>query len=219
MTILFTENTQVIFFDLEYYYPDEKMDHSLPSMIYNPFAMGHKLLGGVFEKQYPKNPEKEPERKEFWLWDYNGEDEKRLIQDIFDYFKNSWESLKRTEDTHADLITCGIGIERSDIPVLISVGIKHNLTRGKDFFEYLAKTKVVDFSEVFIPYTKGKTLQYPSTKKEIMKICNIPYTLNKTPVNQLYDEGKRPEIEKRVNQEVNDIIAIHRWVQSNIGKK
>lgn len=49
----FDKNTQVIFFDLEYYVPKEQRNNTV-GLVANPYrCTGGFIIGGVFKKYYP----------------------------------------------------------------------------------------------------------------------------------------------------------------------
>ena len=123
MGAVFTQQTRTLFFDLEYQVPKDAQKSTYGSLLANPGRSGQKILGGSFcllestnVKGWTSNL-KEIEMVNFWIWEYDN-NEKKMLEDIFQYFKDSWSTLKGKKDREADLITCGIGISRFDLPIL-----------------------------------------------------------------------------------------------------
>ena len=159
MGAVFTQQTRTLFFDLEYQVPKDAQKSTYGSLLANPGRSGQKILGGSFcllestnVKSWPSNLE-EIEMVNFWIWEYDN-DEKKMLEDIFQYFKDSWKTLKGKKDREADLITCGIGISRFDLPILAYRCNELGVATNEETWEVYFTTKQVDLSKVGIPNAK-----------------------------------------------------------------
>ena len=64
----YPEKTQILFFDLEFYVPENDREGRL-GLKANPYKNGHFLIGGTFLRYFPLlNHEKNNIKKEFWIW-------------------------------------------------------------------------------------------------------------------------------------------------------
>ena len=96
MGAVFTQQTRTLFFDLEYQVPKDAQK-SIWFSTRKSWTL-RKILGGSFcllestnVKSWPSNLT--IEMVNFWIWEYNN-DEKKMLEDIFQYFKDSWSTLK-----------------------------------------------------------------------------------------------------------------------------
>ena len=204
------DKTEIIFFDLEFYVPKEDRSQSGASMNFNPNKRGHLLLGGVFARVKPlKDIMKEPELTHIWIWKEG--DEKQVITKIYEYFQECWKPMANKDAEQADLILCGTGITRSDIPVLYIKSIQHGIDTPANLFDCFFKAKPVDFSEATIPYFRPEPrILYPKTTNRILEKFKIrSFKDSSTSVWDLYDNREHARIEKRTTHEVLDILEIY----------
>ena len=152
--------TEIIFFDLEWYVPPNQRRLKGASLAMNPHKPGQFLLGGVFGKFHPLKQKKEAIKFEhFWLW--KEKNEQAVIKKIYDYVKKEWRNFEGTPSQQADLILCGQGISRLDVPVLYIQSMKYQVDKPEEIFYTFCKTKQVDLSNVAIPLIYGDVM-YPS---------------------------------------------------------
>ena len=172
----FNSDTRTLFFDLEYWVPPEAQRSRYGSLLANPGREKQKIIGGSFclmestnVKNWPSKVE-DFEMKNFWIWDYD--DERLMLLDIVDYFKSCWAPLKGKKDREADLIVCGIGISRFDIPIIAFRCNELGVATNEEIWELLFTTKQVDLSNIGIAYAnkrdrKGSWVLYPKTANEL----------------------------------------------------
>ena len=97
----YPEKTQILFFDLEFYVPENDREGRL-GLKANPYKNGHFLIGGTFLRYFPLlNHEKNNIKKEFWIWNYNNS-EKEMLKNILKFVEDSWNIIKR-KDNQAEL--------------------------------------------------------------------------------------------------------------------
>ena len=204
--------TEIIFFDLEWYVPPNQRRLKGASLAMNPHKSGQFLLGGVFGKFHPLKQKKEEIKfKHFWLW--NEKDEHAVVQKIYDYVKTAWRNFDGTPSRQADLILCGQGISRLDVPVLYIQSMKYKVDKPEEIFYTFCKTKQVDLSNVAIPLIYGDVM-YPSNWNQISR----RFKLNREKesgksVWDYYDQKDYSTIEKRTGQEVKDCINFYNHVK------
>lgn len=207
--------TEIIFFDLEWYVPPKQRKLKGASLAMNPHKEGQFLLGGVFGKFHPLKQRKENiEYDHFWLWKENNE-EKRLVKKIYDYVKQEWRNFDGSSDRQADLILCGQGISRLDVPVLYIRSIYYGVDEPEEIFYTFCKTKQVDLSNVAIPLIYGD-LMYPSNWNQI---CGR-FRFNRRKesgksVWDYYDQKALSTIEKRTEEEVQDCVEFYDYILKN----
>ncbi len=212
----FPHTTQIIFFDLEFYVPKADRNKATFSFKFNPSLENHLILGGVFEKVYPLMTKKTV-RQSYWLWKYASE--KELMTVIYQYIVNAWEPILKRKGA-ASLIASGIAIERSDIPVLYTKFLQHQVDTPERIFGYLFNMRVIDLSVVSIPFFNKKKkdgVLYPKTKHDLSQRFNPSgITSSGKLVWDAYDCQDFASIEQRTNEEVSDLMTIFNQIHSEI---
>jgi len=200
--------TEIIFFDLEWYVPLYQRESKGASLLANPNREDQMLLGGVFAKFHPlKESKNDIGYDHFWLW--NEENEGELVKKIYRYIKEEWSNFKGTHWSQGDLILCGQGISRFDVPILYIRGLYYDVDTKEEIFETFFKTKQVDLSNVVIPLIWGKVM-YPSNWNSICKRFRFERLKESgARVWDMYDVGQYGLIEKRTEQEVKDCINLY----------
>lgn len=200
--------TEIIFFDLEWYVPEEQRISKGGSLMANPNKGGQKLLGGVFAKFHPlKDRIKDIEYDHFWLW--SEEDERTLVENIYNYIKDEWNAFEGKHWSLADLILCGQGISRFDVPILYIRSVYYGVDSEEEIFETLFKTKQVDLSNVAVPLIWADVM-YPANWNLICKRFGFKRLKESgARVWDMYDEGGYGLIEERTEQEVRDCINFY----------
>jgi len=200
--------TEIIFFDLEWYVPPDQRESKGASMIANPNKEGQMLLGGVFAKLFPlKEKINDIKYDHFWLWKEN--DEEDLVRKMYNYVKNEWRNFEGTHWSQADLILCGQGTSRFDVPVLYIKSFDYEVDSEDEIFYTFFKTKQVDLSNVAIPLIWADVM-YPSN----WNLISTRFKFKKlkesgASVWDMYDTRQYGEIEKRTEQEVRDCVNLY----------
>lgn len=212
------DTTEIIFFDLEWYVQKEQRVSTGGSLIANPNKKGQKLLGGVFTKFHPlKENIQNIKYDHFWLWQTKNH-EKTLVEKIYNYIKAEWKPLEGKHWSQADLILCGQGISRFDVPILYIRSTHFGIDKAETIFEILFKTKQVDLSNVAISYTMDNVM-YPASWNDISK--KLGYKRLKesgASVWDMYDAKNTRAIEKRTEQEVKDCVKLYEYILKNKNK-
>jgi hypothetical protein len=211
------EKTEIIFFDLEWYVPLEDRKTGGASLKANPHKKGQFLLGGVFTKNKPLL-NNQLDFKSFWIW--REKSEKDILEQIYKYVKSSWDSLKDKEDEQADLILCGHGISRFDVPILYIKSIEYKVDFPEKIFENYYNTKIVDLSNVAIPFFSHDEVMYPKPINSIYRRFGINEEKSSGKnVWELYDNKELLLIEERTKREVDQIIKIYDFLLGKIYRK
>ncbi len=211
--------TEVVFFDIECYVPPEARTLGKRSMKYNPAADDHFVLGGVFQRMFPLLNKIEP-RWQVWNWDI--QQEKDTLLQIYDYVTKSWDLLDGKTDRNPDLILVGTGISRHDVPTLYIRSVKHNIDSAPAVFDAYFKTKMIDLTNVGIPLFRHDPKIYPIYPKQtnaLMSRFGLGFKESGKTVWELYDSGEFEAIKQRTNTEVEDIQKITRAIISLISGK
>ena len=228
MGAVFTSRSRILFFDLEYWVPPEAQRSRFGSLLANPGREGQKIIGGTFclmdptqVRDWPTNAE-DIEMANFWVWDY--EDEKSMLSDIIDYLRSCWSSLEGKKDREADLILCGIGVSRFDVPVIAFRCSELGVATNEDLWEVLFTTKQVDLSNVGIPYPSkrdrdGSWVLYPRTANELCREFGVDSVKpSGKRVWDMYLAEDFQGIRSRTEGEVFDSITVYRKMRKRIFK-
>ena len=139
--------TETIFFDIECYVPQESRHSGMSSMIFNPAKEDNFVLGGVFRRGFPLQNKLEGA---WQVWNWDRKDERNTLQQIYDYFRESWRLIVGKTDRNPDLIAVGTGITRLDIPALYVRSAMHKIDTEAALYETYFKTKIVDLGDAGI---------------------------------------------------------------------
>ncbi len=203
--------TEIIFFDLECYVPPEdRTKQGKSSLIYNAAYPNHFILGGVFRRLYPMKSLLEPT---WQIWNFERNNEKATVSQIYDYFNESWKKIDaRNRKNHPDLILMGTGISRLDIPALYVRSQRYGIESDEALYETYFKAKVIDLGDVGIPlFRKNPRVYplYPKTTNDLIRELNIQSQKQSGKrVWDLYDSGDFEAIKKRTAVEVEDAVEI-----------
>jgi hypothetical protein len=202
--------TEVIFLDIECYVPPKDRQQGKGSMIYNPAKTDHFVLGGVFRRAFPRQDRIEPP---WQVWNWAKENEKTTLQQIYDYFNESWKMIEgRTKKIHPDLILVGTGISRLDVPALYVGSVLHQIDAGEALYETYFKTKIVDLGDVGIPLFRKNPEIYPLYPKPTNALTSRLQIqgrkMSGKSVWELYDSQEFDAIRERTASEVADVIEI-----------
>ncbi|MDX5347044.1 MAG: hypothetical protein LPJ89_11255, partial [Hymenobacteraceae bacterium] len=180
---------------------------------------GHKLLGGVFTLVFPLQPDRKPETTNFWIWNYD--DEKALINNIYNYFTSLWKDILKIRN-HASLITAGISIARADIPYLYAKSLQHQIDSPEHIYDCFFNLRTIDLNVLGVPYFKTKANKehtlYPKTKNDLLQRFEIEGTKQSgSSVWELFDNGDYKAIENRTVNEVAEIQELYNKMYELIG--
>jgi len=201
--------TEVVFLDIECYVPPEDQQKSKGSMIYNPANTGHFVLGGVFRRAFPRQSKMEPP---WQVWNWAKEDEKATLQQIYNYFNESWKMIEGRTANHPDLILVGTGISRHDVPTLYVRSVLYKIDTEMALYETYFKTKIVDLCDVGIALFRNKPNMYslyPKTSNALKSRLGIQgRKISGKSVWELYEAQQFDAIKERTASEVEEIIEI-----------
>ncbi|WP_258083470.1 3'-5' exonuclease family protein [Thermococcus thermotolerans] len=202
--------THVIFFDIEYYVPEEHRNR--PGLKANPYLNGGFVIGGVFQRYFPIENKFE-KKEEFWIWEMNGKDiqekERELLRKIYYYFRESWTRLEvfGNGPRLTEPIAAGFGIARFDIPVLFVRSLIHEIAEPEKLYETYFKMRHLDLSVASVPLTPER--KYPEVLAPVSQnwvIKNLLMIENKKPsgteVWDFYDRSEHDRIRKRTIEEI-----------------
>lgn len=207
------EKTLAIILDTEWYVPQSDRTSSLPSLKVNPARPDNRFIGGVFYGFHPLNQNVKAEKKEIFVNSLNENEERKALAEVYAFFREHWQKLAGKRESVPDLITIGTGISRLDLPGLYARSILLGIDDGPKLFDTYLKTKVVDLSEVAIPYfNKNRpNLLYPITTNSIMRRFKIDGDLKTTgkSVWGMVDENDFDGVKNRVRSEVDTLSKIY----------
>ena len=201
--------TETIFFDIECYVPPESRHSGMSSMIFNPAKEDNFVLGGVFRRGFPLQNKIDPAWR---VWNWDRKDERNTLQQIYDYFRESWKLIEGKTEKNPDLILVGTGISRLDIPALYVRSAMHKIDSEAALYETYFKTKIVDLGDVGIPlFRSNPTIYaiYPKTTNALISRLGLP---NRKPsgktVWEMYDSKDFQGIESRTASEVDAAVEL-----------
>jgi hypothetical protein len=207
--------TETVFFDIECYVPQENRRSGMSSMKFNPAKEGNFVLGGVFRRGFPLQDKLEPA---WQVWNWDEKDERNTLQQIYDYFKESWRLIEGKTEQNPDLIPVGTGISRLDIPTLYVRSAMHKIDTEAALYETYFKTKIVDLGDVGISLFRGNPKMYaiyPKTTNALMSRFKIQSrkASGKT-VWDMYDSNEFEAIKERTASEVEVAVEVASLIAS-----
>lgn len=211
--------TEVVYLDTECYVPPNSRQQGRSSMKYNPAKIGNFVLGGVFCRAFPLQKKMETPQH-FWNWTMA--DEKITLQQIYNYFNESWKLIEGKTDKNPDLILVGTGISRHDIPTLYIRSAMHHIDNEEQLYETYLKTKIVDLGDVGIPLFRNDPRIfpiYPKTTNALTARLGLQAQGRKDSgksVWELYELQQFDTIKERTASEVEDTIKIASSIVSRI---
>jgi len=215
----------MLFFDLEAYAPPDERPASRGSLIVNPARPGHVLLGGCFysrrfEEPLPEGPEA-PEVEGLWLWRLGSE--AALLRAIRERFELEWER-QRAEGARVlgkpvvDLVVCGAGITRFDLPALYCRSLLHGVASAPELYELYFKARPIDLSnEAGFLFPEEPHL-YPKTTRELAGRLGLRERKGSSKgVWDSYERGEHEAIERRTADELRLVVALYRRLRERVG--
>ena len=164
-------------------------------------------------------------RKEnLWIWNF--ESEKELLRQIYQLFQEEFILNQRylaiiQNKRIKDIVTCGFGIARIDLPTLYIKSVHHKIESASNLFNMFLKTKIIDLCNVSSFLFPNETVLYPKTANEVSKKIS-PKSAKKAngkKVWDYYDKDEFHKIETRCEQEVLQIIHVYTSLQQLIGNQ
>lgn len=215
--------SKTIIFDLEMYYPESQKDIRKRSLHFNPNEPGNFIIGGVFATfciDDVKSMDFGSNLEYTHFWCNDEDEEKQMLEGIYQYFTRAWDSVNKIDSKEADLTLCGVGISRVDIPSLFIRCSKKEIDAPSNLFSTFFKTKIVDLSEVGIPLVgRNRRILHPITKGDLAKMFGMAMTSDvKFDVRNAFDQKRFDEIKKRTEIEVKQIARCYWHLSSYVLK-
>jgi hypothetical protein len=196
-----------IFLDFDFYVP--KDDRKGSGLKANQYKEGHFLIGGTILRTYPVIKNFIPEKKSFWIWNYDM-DEKLLLKSIYEYFIECWEIIQINNSLN-DLTICGLGISRLDLPYLFARCIFNKIDNEINLFNIIQKVRIFDLENVTIPHFNTiDNYIYIKQKNEIYNLFLNSKQNPSTKIWEEYDDNKYRIIQKNNEDNVEELIKIYK---------
>jgi hypothetical protein len=211
------EDTIILFFDFEFYVPDG--DRQIKGFKSNPYKDGHFLIGGTFICNYPLLENKKNDTKRFWIWNYNNE--KEMLLEILNYIKSLWHKIADGE-FRQELVVCGIGIGRIDIPYFFGRCHQNNIDSDSNLFYYINRLRIIDLENVTILLYKNKRdFLYTKSTDEINEHL-LGFLEKRKPGTLLWDYYDKKDFKliiERNEKEVYDQFEVYKTMLKYIKSK
>ncbi len=206
----FPDKTKIVFFDLEYYVPEDSRERKTPGgMTFSPVLHGHKILGGTFQTYFPMLDKIEQARK---IWEWRSGSEKGVLQEVLRLLKHEWNPIE-SRGQLGSLMLCGIGISHSDVPALLAKMTAHQLESPARIYDLLCGCRQIDLSTAtYCQFSFNQSyFAYPKTKSHLYQKYLDGKTMESgKSVWQHYEAKDFAAIESRSVAEVNDSVAIYK---------
>ncbi|MET0404631.1 MAG: hypothetical protein ABW123_19610 [Cystobacter sp.] len=215
------EVNSMLFFDLEAHAPANDRSTSRGSLIVNPARPGHVLLGGAFfSKRFADPIPEEPRIDGLWLWHFGSEAE--LLRAIQRRFEEEWE-LQRAEKVRilgkpaVDLVVCGAGITKFDLPALYCRSLLHDAARAADWFDLFFKARPIDLAHEASFLFPEEPILYPKTTREMAGRLGLRELKGSSKgVWESYERGDHAAIEQRTAEELRLVLALYSRLQQRV---
>lgn len=198
--------TRIVFIDLEFYVPEcNRVKHGF---CYNPYEEESILLGGSF--YITKAVKEELEKSDvvllakiqsIWLW--NCTNERELVGKFYQKLKSILDFIQKA-DMGISPVLCGIGVQNSDVPILMALFERYNFLSKKDAFKFMNQFRVLDLSVLGIPFFNNSTyFLYPKQKNQLLNKFYKDYAFEDgRSVWDLYEQKQLALIEERTKDEI-----------------
>jgi hypothetical protein len=215
------EVNRMLFFDLEAYAPPDDRTASRSSLIVNPARPGHVLLGGAFYSKRFVDPIPEAPRIDgLWLWQFGSE--AALLGAIQRRFEEEWER-QRAENARilgkpaVDLVVCGAGITKFDLPALYCRSLLHDTARAADWFELFFKARPIDLAHEASFLFPEEPVLYPKTTREMAGRLGLRERKGSSKgVWESYERGDHGAIEQRTAEELRLVLELYARLQQRV---
>ena len=211
----------MLFFDLEAYAPPDERTPGRGSLIVNPARPGHVLLGGCFyAKRFADPIAAQPEVKGLWLWHFDSE--RALLLAIRECFEQEWER-QRAERVRVlgkpavDLVVCGAGVARFDLPALYCRSLLHAVAPPEALFELYFKTRPIDLSNEAGFLFPEEPWLYPKTTREMAGRLGLrEHKGSSKSVWDSYERGELEAIEQRTAGELRLVLQLYQRLSARV---
>ncbi|WP_224244215.1 hypothetical protein [Hyalangium gracile] len=212
----------MLFFDLEAYVPPSEREPGRSSLVVNPTRPGHVLLGGCFFSKGFSDPIPEaPVLQGLWLWEHASEAE--LLRAILARFEEAWRSQERIKilgKPTTDLVVCGAGIAKFDLPALFCRAHLHGLADPAELYEVFLKTRPIDLANEASFLFPEEPVLYPKTTREMAGRLGLRERKGSSKgVWELYEQQDHAAIEQRTAAELLTVLDIYRHLQQRISRR
>ncbi len=225
-------------FDLEFYVDPKVRNASNTSLIMNPARKGNIVLGGTFYPYQPKEKNFGPSKlKDFWIWQeelfdpHNPESfeqcELRILKRIYDYIDTyATEDWKRREKYRKKMgypnpakkriLYTGIGIARTDLPILYIRSSNHAIASNEELFELYLSHHPFDLANACFGLINPQKLE-PVRAREIFKHFNAEFNKNSSKsVWEMFEQGEFQQILNRTHEELKATLYALKKIQKLI---
>jgi hypothetical protein len=211
----------MLFFDLEAYAPPDDRSASRSSLVVNPARPGHVLLGGCFFSKRFADPIPEAPRLEgLWLWNFASE--AALLSAIKARFEEEWR-LQREENVRilgkpaVDLVVCGAGITKFDLPALYCRCLFNELASPAELFELFFKARPIELANEASFLFPEEPVLYPKTTREMAGRLGLRERKGSSKgVWESYEARDYTAIEQRTEGELRLVLDIYQRLQGRI---
>jgi hypothetical protein len=213
----------VLFLDLEAYVPPDERTASLSSLVVNPARPGHLLLGGCFfSKRFEEAIPESPTIDGLWLWNFPSE--AALMKAITARFEQEWHRQRQEEvrvlgKPAKDLVVCGAGISKFDLPALYCRAQLHGIADPAQLFELFFKARPIDLANVASFLFPSEPILYPKTTKEMAGRLGVSERKGSSKgVWECYESGDHAAIEQRTRTELLTVLELYTRLQGRIAQ-
>ncbi len=204
------DKTKIVFFDLEYYVPEESRKRPTPSgMLFSPVLPGHKVLGGTFQTYYPLLDRIGPVRH---IWEWIHGSEQSVLSEILTLLQREWAPIEH-DAKHGSPMLGGIGISHSDIPVLLAKMASYHIAEKDRIYDLICGCRQIDLSTAtYCQFAfNHQYFSYPKSKAHLyQKYLNGKALESGKSVWESYEQRDYHAIQRRCESEVTDSISIYK---------
>jgi DNA polymerase elongation subunit (family B) len=144
--------------------------------------------------------------------EWDGFNECQIVEKVY-------EQVKQAMVSHRFTVICGFNILRFDIPLLICRCVQHSLGRHDEIAKMWNDCFTIDYFQQLLAanrnFFKGMTLEKIVEVSKKLGLKTPAYSTSGSAIKELYDQGKREEIEKHLKQD----LLIARWLDLYGAKK
>lgn len=211
----------MLFFDLEAYAPPSDRATSLSSLVVNPARPSHLLLGGCFfSKRFDEPIPEAPALDGLWLWNY--ESEAALLRAIKARFEREWqrqrdEGVKILGKPAKDLVVCGAGIAKFDLPALYCRSLFNEIADPAELFEVFFKARPIELSNEASFLFPEEPVLYPKTTREMAGRLGLSEKKGSSKgVWESYESRDYAAIERRTEDELRLVLHLYERLRRRV---
>ena len=211
----------MLFFDLEAYAPPEERAASRSSLIVNPARPGHMLLGGCFfSKRFEEPIPEAPAFQGLWVWNFASEAD--LLRAIQARFEEEWrrqreENVRILGKPAVDLVVCGAGIAKFDLPALYCRSLLHGIAPAEELFELFFKARPIELSNEASFLFPEEPVLYPKTTREMAGRLGLRERKGSSKsVWDSYEQRDYGSIEQRTQEELRLVLELYERLRERI---